>query len=198
MRDRFGDINDALVEAGYCLRRPTTSPKEALRLLGMCERPPEPWLCSGPPPMRADDSAGPSPPEPPPPEPPPPRFVRCLNRRDAGKLSDGRGDRTGVTGRQRTATFHDTPTLAKALGGCRKGNNLWMARCPCHDDREPSLAIRKGRNGQTLVRCHAGCKQEDVLAELRRLGIRLNQEPSLKRSAPSAPSVLLRCRRPSH
>src|SRR5215204_3237162 len=30
--------------------------------------------------------------------------------------------------------------VAKALGG-RKAGGVWMARCPSHDDRAPSLAI---------------------------------------------------------
>src|SRR5438094_550718 len=34
-----------------------------------------------------------------------------------------------------------------------------MARCPAHDDREPSLSIREGDHGKVLVCCHAGCEQ---------------------------------------
>ena len=32
-------------------------------------------------------------------------------------------------------------TIAKALGGRRTGGG-WMARCPAHEDRTPSLSIR--------------------------------------------------------
>ena len=49
-------------------------------------------------------------------------------------------------------------TIAKALGG-RKAGGGWMARCPAHDDREPSLSIRDAGDGKVLVRCHAGCDQ---------------------------------------
>jgi putative DNA primase/helicase len=56
--------------------------------------------------------------------------------------------------------------LAKALGG-RKAGAAWMARCPAHDDRAPSLAIADARDGKVLVRCHAGCHQQDVIASLR-------------------------------
>jgi len=42
-----------------------------------------------------------------------------------------------------------------------------MARCPVHDDREPSLSIRQGDNGKVLVRCHAGCDQRRVIVALR-------------------------------
>ena len=54
-------------------------------------------------------------------------------------------------------------TIAKALGG-RKSGGGWMARCPAHDDREPSLSIRDAEDGKVLVRCHAGCDQERVIA----------------------------------
>ena len=54
-------------------------------------------------------------------------------------------------------------TIAKALGG-RKAGGGWMARCPAHDDRKPSLSIRDADDGKVLVRCHAGCDQERVIA----------------------------------
>jgi putative DNA primase/helicase len=60
--------------------------------------------------------------------------------------------------------------LAKALGG-RKAGAAWMARCPAHDDREPSLPITEGENGKMLVRCHAGCDQRDVIEALRSRGL---------------------------
>ena len=57
-------------------------------------------------------------------------------------------------------------TIAKALGGRRTGG-AWMARCPAHEDREPSLSITVAKGGKVLVRCHAGCEQRDVIAALR-------------------------------
>ena len=60
--------------------------------------------------------------------------------------------------------------IAKALGG-RKAGTAWMARCPAHDDRAPSLAIADARDGKVLVRCHAGCDQRDVIAALRARGV---------------------------
>ncbi len=59
--------------------------------------------------------------------------------------------------------------IAQALGGRRVGGS-WMARCPAHEDREPSLAIRDG-DGVALVHCHAGCGQRDVLAALEARGL---------------------------
>jgi putative DNA primase/helicase len=61
-------------------------------------------------------------------------------------------------------------TVAKALGG-RKAGSAWMARCPAHADREPSLSITDAENGKVLVRCHAGCDQQHVIAALKARGI---------------------------
>jgi putative DNA primase/helicase len=60
--------------------------------------------------------------------------------------------------------------IADALGG-RKAGATWMARCPAHDDREPSLSIRDGEDGKVLVHCHAGCEQADLIAVLRSRGL---------------------------
>ena len=61
-------------------------------------------------------------------------------------------------------------TIAKALGG-RKAGGGWTARCPAHDDRTPSLSIRDAEENKVLVRCHAGCDQERVIAALRGRGL---------------------------
>ena len=60
--------------------------------------------------------------------------------------------------------------IAKALGGRRAGGG-WTARCPAHDDRTPSLSIRDADENKVLVRCHAGCDQEHVIAALRGRGL---------------------------
>ena len=61
-------------------------------------------------------------------------------------------------------------TIAKALGGHRAGAT-WMARCPAHEDRSPSLSISAGKDGKVLVRCHAGCMQRDLIAALQERGL---------------------------
>jgi len=60
--------------------------------------------------------------------------------------------------------------IAKALGG-RKAGAGWTARCPAHDDRTPSLSLTDTKDGKVLVRCHAGCEQERVIAALRGRGL---------------------------
>ncbi|MFC1783758.1 phage/plasmid primase, P4 family [Planctomycetota bacterium] len=42
----------------------------------------------------------------------------------------------------------------------------WQARCPAHDDRNPSLSIRQEPNGKILLHCQAGCKIENVCKAL--------------------------------
>jgi DNA primase len=54
--------------------------------------------------------------------------------------------------------------LAIGLGGRRRGSG-WTARCPAHDDNNPSLSISE-RSGKILVHCFAGCDQEDVIDAL--------------------------------
>jgi len=60
--------------------------------------------------------------------------------------------------------------IARALGGRKTGAD-WMARCPAHDDCEPSLSIRDADDGKVLVRCHAGCDQVAVIEALRARGL---------------------------
>jgi putative DNA primase/helicase len=60
--------------------------------------------------------------------------------------------------------------IAKALGG-RKAGAGWMARCPAHQDQTPSLSICDAGDGKVLIRCHAGCDQEQVIASLRLRGL---------------------------
>lgn len=41
--------------------------------------------------------------------------------------------------------------------------NRGYARCPAHEDQHRSLSLGVGRDGQGLVKCHAGCTLEEVL-----------------------------------
>lgn len=53
--------------------------------------------------------------------------------------------------------------IADQFNARRVGLSRWMARCPGHSDREPSLSIREGRDGRTLLNCFAGCTPTAVL-----------------------------------
>ena len=52
--------------------------------------------------------------------------------------------------------------LTAHLGGKWHGA-YGTARCPAHDDRNPSLSIRDGAGGRLLMHCHAGCAFADIL-----------------------------------
>ena len=59
--------------------------------------------------------------------------------------------------------------IARALDG-RKSGNGYIARCPAHADRSPSLSIRDA-DGRVLVHCFGGCTQDDVIEALRQRGV---------------------------
>jgi len=46
----------------------------------------------------------------------------------------------------------------------RTGPDRWVARCPAHDDRGPSLAVRELEDGRVLVHCFAGCCVDEVVS----------------------------------
>jgi 5S rRNA maturation endonuclease (ribonuclease M5) len=45
------------------------------------------------------------------------------------------------------------------------GNNGYMAQCPAHDDRNPSLSVAQGDKGAVL-KCFADCELDAILGEL--------------------------------
>lgn len=44
----------------------------------------------------------------------------------------------------------------------RTGPNRWLALCPAHEDRTPSLNVRIEPDGTKLVICRAGCDTQSV------------------------------------
>jgi len=62
--------------------------------------------------------------------------------------------------------------IAAVLGGKRNGSG-WMARCPCHMDNNASLSISEGSDGKALLKCHAGCRQDELMARVRGMGLDL-------------------------
>lgn len=59
---------------------------------------------------------------------------------------------------------YDRVTGALTAAGYAGRNGTWQ--CPAHDDNTPSLSVSRGADGRTLVRCHAGCTTETVVAAL--------------------------------
>ena len=56
--------------------------------------------------------------------------------------------------------------ITKALGG-RWSGSYGTARCPAHDDHQPSLSIRDGVDGEPVFNCFAGCDWRDIKDALR-------------------------------
>lgn len=54
--------------------------------------------------------------------------------------------------------------LARMAGVRQSKPNSWIARCPAHDDKSPSLAVTYADDGRILIHCFAGCEAHDVLA----------------------------------
>ena len=49
----------------------------------------------------------------------------------------------------------------------RLSGSSWMACCPAHEDREPSLHLSDSDDGTLLVHCLAGCEQRAVIDALK-------------------------------
>jgi hypothetical protein len=65
-------------------------------------------------------------------------------------------------------------TLSSIASGLNKvrwhGDNKFTACCPAHDDRNPSFSV-SDKNGKILVKCWAGCTQDEVIGTLRGMGL---------------------------
>ena len=52
------------------------------------------------------------------------------------------------------------------LSGVKKSGVGFMASCPAHDDRSPSLSVKEGNDGRVLLHCFAGCTFYEVIESL--------------------------------
>ena len=58
----------------------------------------------------------------------------------------------------------DLTLLLSRLDGVRRINDSrYIAKCPSHDDGDPSLSIRQLPDSRILIKCFAGCGALDVL-----------------------------------
>lgn len=55
------------------------------------------------------------------------------------------------------------PRLDKAR---RTGAGKWLACCPAHDDKSPSLSIKETDDGTILVHCFANCEAHEVVSAM--------------------------------
>ena len=59
-----------------------------------------------------------------------------------------------------------TERLLNKFPDATKTSNGWQARCPAHEDTNPSLSIAESENGGVLLNCHAGCTTQAVCSAL--------------------------------
>jgi putative DNA primase/helicase len=87
--------------------------------------------------------------------------------------------------------------LAKKLGKASCNGSGWVCLCPAHDDRNPSLSLSWDSTTQKLlVKCHAGCDYDDIMAAIRQKGYQLlkNSETLTQQSASAYTSNTERAR----
>ena len=46
----------------------------------------------------------------------------------------------------------------------KMGADRWLACCPAHNDKSPSLTIRELPDGAVLVHCFAGCSAHEIVS----------------------------------
>ena len=74
--------------------------------------------------------------------------------------------------------------LSRFEGVEQKGPGQWMARCPAHGDRNPSLSITAKPDGKILMHCFTGCTVEEICQAA---GLKLSDlMPERPKPAPAA------------
>ncbi len=58
-------------------------------------------------------------------------------------------------------TIHE---FLAGLDRVRRSGDGYVACCPSHEDRDPSLSVAEGADGRILVHCHAGCSTGEICA----------------------------------
>lgn len=56
-----------------------------------------------------------------------------------------------------------TTFLGRLEGVRQTGHSKWIAKCPAHDDRSPSLSISEGDDGRVLLHCFGGCHVDAII-----------------------------------
>ena len=54
--------------------------------------------------------------------------------------------------------------LSRLHGVKANGAGKWVARCPAHDDKRPSLSIRETEDGTILLKCWSGCGGAEIVS----------------------------------
>lgn len=67
------------------------------------------------------------------------------------------------------ARSHDTPidrVMHRLEKVKRTAPDKWIALCPAHDDKRPSLSIKEADDHRVLLKCWSGCGAADIVTAL--------------------------------
>ena len=56
--------------------------------------------------------------------------------------------------------------ISRLDGVKEKHRGAYVAKCPAHDDKSPSLAVTEKDDGRILLHCFGGCSTNDVLGAI--------------------------------
>ncbi len=56
--------------------------------------------------------------------------------------------------------------LSRLSNVTEKGENQYLATCPAHDDKDPSLSVKEVAGGTVLLKCHAGCTALEIVSAI--------------------------------
>lgn len=82
---------------------------------------------------------------------------------------------------------HLLSQLSNQSRNLMKSGKGWTAMCPAHDDNRNSLSISEGDTVPFVLKCHAGCTFDEILAALRGSGPS-SPSPSSSPVRPTAPA----------
>ncbi len=97
-----------------------------------------------------------------------------IKRNEREKPAAATGGQKGVsiaqvyTHHTRSEAGRSSPVerVLSRLQNVKPSGNGWIARCPAHNDKHPSLSIKEGADGRVLLKCHAGCSAESIVRAL--------------------------------
>lgn len=92
-----------------------------------------------------------------------PEYVR-ISAEDRS-MNNSRQINGGGGGRAAGQRIVEAVLIPRLDGWRQQCSDQWIARCPAHDDRSPSLSIRYTED-RVLLHCFAGCSAEAVLEAL--------------------------------
>jgi putative DNA primase/helicase len=94
--------------------------------------------------------------------------------------------RSNGTRRQNGVEHLSAEQAAKRIDPkARRNGKGWSARCPVHDDEDPSLSVSDKADGGLLVCCHANCSQDDLIAAFESRGIAVKATRAAKKPSTS-------------